>query len=38
MVGSKGSCGELLKEYCKCRSEQIRNMIDKVERQAHDVS
>jgi hypothetical protein len=38
MVGSRGSRYELVREYCKRRSEQIRNRIDNVERQAHDVS
>jgi len=38
MVGSRGSCGELLRRDCKGESEQIRNRIDNVERQAHDVS
>jgi len=38
MVGSKGSCGELLRIDCKLASEQSRNMIDKVNAQAHHVS
>jgi hypothetical protein len=38
MVGSKGSCGELVRYLVSLDSEQIRNRIDNVERQAHDVS
>ena len=38
MVGSKGSCGELVRYLVRLDREQIRNTIDKVERQAHDVS
>jgi len=38
MVGSRGSCGELVRIDCKLDSEQSGNMIDKVNAQAHYVS
>jgi hypothetical protein len=31
MLGGRGSRSEPVKEYCKGKSEQIRNMIDKIE-------